>query len=54
MKQYSVEEIRKMADMSDWARVDAMRDEDIDLSDIPLPTEEMWVHAVRPNAYALA
>lgn len=27
---------------TDWARIDAMTDEDIDLSDIPEITEEMW------------
>jgi len=27
---------------TDWARIDAMTDEDIDFSDIPPITEEMW------------
>ena len=27
---------------TDWARIDAMTDEDIDFSDIPLITEEMY------------
>ena len=31
---------------TDWARLDAMTDEDIDLSDIPEITEEMWAKAV--------
>lgn len=31
---------------TDWARLDAMADEDIDLSDIPEITEEMWAKAV--------
>ncbi len=31
---------------TDWARIDAMTDEDIDLSDIPEITEEMWAKAV--------
>lgn len=31
---------------TDWARIDAMSDEDIDLSDIPEITEEMWAKAV--------
>ena len=32
---------------TDWARIDAMTDEDIDYSDIPPITEEMFVSAVR-------
>ncbi len=32
---------------TDWARVDAMNDEDIDYSDIPPITEEMFSRAVR-------
>lgn len=31
---------------TDWARIDAMTDDDIDLSDIPEITEEMWAKAV--------
>ncbi len=31
---------------TDWARIDAMTDEDIDLSDIPEITEEMWAKAI--------
>lgn len=31
---------------TDWARVDAMRDEDIDYSDIPEITAEMWARSV--------
>lgn len=31
---------------TDWARIDAMSDEDIDLSDSPEITEEMWAKAV--------
>ena len=34
------------ASQTDWARVEAMRDEDIDLSDIPEVTEEKMTHAV--------
>ncbi len=33
-------------DQTDWERLDKMRDEDIDLSDIPEITPEMWKHAV--------
>ncbi len=32
---------------TDWARIDAMTDEDIDYSDIPPITEEMFARAVR-------
>jgi len=31
---------------TDWERLDNMRDEDIDLSDIPEITSEMWKNAV--------
>ncbi len=31
---------------TDWARIDAMTDEEIDLSDIPEITEEMWTKGV--------
>ena len=31
---------------SDWKRIDAMRDEDIDYSDIPPLTDEQWARAV--------
>lgn len=31
---------------TDWARVDAMKDEDIDFSDIPEVTPEMFARAV--------
>jgi uncharacterized protein (DUF4415 family) len=32
--------------LTDWARVDALRDEDIDLSDCPEITPEMFARAV--------
>lgn len=31
---------------TDWTRIDAMTDEEIDLSDIPEITEEMWTKGV--------
>lgn len=31
---------------TDWARIDAMTDDEIDLTDIPEFTEEMWAKAV--------
>ena len=34
------------ASQTDWARVDAMKDEDIDLSDIPEITPEMFARAI--------
>ena len=33
-------------DQTDWDRIDNLRDEDIDVSDIPEITPEMWKHAV--------
>ena len=39
------EESTSGASQTDWARVDAMRDEDIDLSDIPEVTEEQMARA---------
>ncbi len=33
-------------DQTDWKRIDAMKDEDIDLSDIPEITPEMFARAV--------
>ena len=34
-----------MKSRTDWARVDAMKDEDIDFSDIPLQNPEDWKNA---------
>ncbi|HEX9423985.1 MAG TPA: BrnA antitoxin family protein [Pyrinomonadaceae bacterium] len=34
-------------DQTDWKRIDAMKDEDIDFSDIPEITPEMFARAVR-------
>jgi uncharacterized protein (DUF4415 family) len=34
------------ASQTDWKRVDALRDEDIDLSDIPEMTPEMFAKAI--------
>ena len=31
---------------TDWARIDAMRDEDIDFTDCPEITDEMWATGV--------
>ena len=42
----SMASILSMRKQTDWARVNAMRDEDIDLSDIPEVTEEQRARAV--------
>ena len=42
-KPFSPEELEQLA------RLRAMRDEDIDLSDIPEITDEQWATAVRPG-----
>jgi len=44
---YTMDEILKMKDDTDWARIDKMRDADIDTSDIPELTEEFWKNAKR-------
>ena len=36
---YTLKELKKLKDETDWARVSAMRDEDIDYSDAPDVTE---------------
>ena len=46
---YSLEEIKKMPDLTDWERVLNMKDEDIDCSDIPEWTEEDFARARRPG-----
>jgi len=42
---YSMNEIMKMKGRTDWKRVDAIPDEDIDTSDIPELTDEFWKNA---------
>jgi uncharacterized protein (DUF4415 family) len=42
-KPFSPEELEQLA------RLEAMPDEDIDLSDIPEMTEELWARAFRPG-----
>jgi uncharacterized protein (DUF4415 family) len=37
---------KSQADQTDWKRIDAMKDEDIDFSDIPEITPEMFARAV--------
>ncbi len=36
---------------TDWARIDAMTDEDIDLSDCPEITDEMWSRGVLQKGF---
>jgi len=44
---YTVEELRKMPSRTDWKRVRAMKDEDIDYSDCPDVTELLKQGKVR-------
>jgi len=37
---------KSQIDLTDWKRIDAMKDEDIDFSDIPEITPEMFARAV--------
>lgn len=48
---YTQKEIDNLPDRTDWKRVDRMKDEDIDCSDIPELDEEFWKNAkfVRPT-----
>ena len=38
---------KSRTDLTDWKRVDAMTDKDIDLSDLPEVTPEMFARAIR-------
>lgn len=42
----SFEEAKKLKSRTDYARLDAMRDEDIDTSDAPKLSPEAWAKAV--------
>ncbi|MCX7122335.1 MAG: BrnA antitoxin family protein [Gammaproteobacteria bacterium] len=42
IKQYTRAELRKMTSLTDWAALDTLKDEDIDYSDIPEATPELW------------
>jgi uncharacterized protein (DUF4415 family) len=46
---YTLEEIKKMPDRTDWERIRKMTDEDIDYSDCPAMTDEMLATATRPG-----
>ncbi len=45
IKQYSGAELKKMTSLTDDAALDALKDEDIDYSDIPEATPEFWARA---------
>lgn len=42
---YCEQETNNLAGKTDFARLEAMQDEDIDFSDIPLLTDEFWKNA---------
>ena len=46
---YTSEELDKMVGQTDWERLRNMTDEDIDFSDIPEWTDEMFARATRPG-----
>jgi uncharacterized protein (DUF4415 family) len=46
---YTTEEIKSMPSQTDWDFLRNMPDKDIDYSDIPDTSDEMFVHAVRGN-----
>ncbi|GHU02212.1 hypothetical protein FACS1894186_6450 [Alphaproteobacteria bacterium] len=45
---YTLEEVKKMPSQTDWERVRAMKDEDIDFSDIPDVADMLAEGKVRP------
>lgn len=48
------EDLKKVRDRiiaEDFARIDVMKDEDIDFSDIPEVTDEQWSRVVRGKFY---
>jgi len=44
---YTREEIEKMPSLTDWEKLKNMTDDDIDISDIPEWTDEMFANATR-------
>ena len=46
---YTEEEIKKMPSQTDWNSLRNMSDDDIDYSDIPETSDEMFTHAIRGN-----
>lgn len=42
---YTSKQLKRMKSETDWARIDAMKDEDIDYSDIPETDEQFWATA---------
>lgn len=45
MKKYTLAEVKKLKGKTDWKRLRAMKDEDIDLSDIPELDATFWKNA---------
>ena len=41
IKTYTTAQMRNMKDLTNWEKLRNMKEEDIDYSDIPLPTDEM-------------
>ena len=41
VKSYTVAQMRKKKDLTNWEKLRNMKEEDIDYSDIPIPTDEM-------------
>jgi len=44
---YTLEELKKMPSLTDWERLKNMTDDDIDYSDNPEWTDEMFARATR-------
>jgi uncharacterized protein (DUF4415 family) len=42
MVRYTAEELKKKVSKTDFAKLDALKDEDIDYSDIPELTDDVW------------
>jgi len=45
-KKASVAKARSRKSQTDWKRIDAMKDEDIDFADNPEATQEMFAHGI--------
>jgi len=44
IKTYTTKQIRRLKDRTDWDYIRNMKDGDIDYSDIPEPTDEMFAN----------
>ena len=47
IKTYTSAKMKKMKDKTDWNRLENITEDDIDYSDIPIPTDDMIAKAVR-------